>query len=724
MSTVSVYSPNNSQQSYINEDLFADTRLIAPAGCGKTMTLLHRATRVVEELKRHGIQNPQVLIVTFTNAARMELERKIGENSPLKQNIVISTLNKLGSDLLKSHAKKLHHDSPVYTDGSDIAKRNKWYYHCFKSFLEKDERFELLWHYLQDERGKLDSENTLQLFSVVDRLKETGMDLESFDNPNCFSKLVDMYKKKTISALTLNMVCDALEEFIPSFPAHNLKNLDEDGFELVLEFFKLFKESTIAQYEDVYPRFFSFEDQKYWPLYMLRKGENLGLDRFNALFVDEFQDINALDLFLIKAIRDASATKNGLCSISAVGDVDQAIFEWRGAVTNYIVDIGKHFPKMKTHQLDINYRMPANIVVHSQMLIANNPIEGYIRKKVAPYKKDNAEIRFLSGENPLLISDSVLEMVKMSKKNNDSITLLGRKRSQLVLYQVLMIEQGLPFYVDDDLNIAFSDAFNMLLKSLSFFVESDPLYDDYSLDHQLEVLFYFGSMWGRYKWSDTRKTMIRRDVDNEFYNQQFSMYELLDFCVERYAKPGKRNITNIERICRDIQDFLDSTKVSDALEILATRFDRFKKNCISEDENDIFNLDPPFELLQYYSAKYGRDFKAFINTISNARDEIIKLNESRDNFTIEPGMTYIMTATRSKGREFDHVVMLDCVDKIWPCSWPVGARRNLQEERRIFYVAMTRAKKSLTLTVPTEYAGISVSHSPYVSESGLNKYLH
>ena len=714
------YSPNAAQQSYIGEDLLANTRLIAPAGCGKTLTLLYRAKMVVEELKAHGIPNPQVLIVTFTNAARLELEKKLGEKNPLKNSIVISTLNKLGADLLKSHTEKLHRDLPVYTDGSDIAKRNKWYYHCFKRILEGDSNYGTLWDYLQDERGKLDTTKVKQLFTIVDHLKDTGMDLEHFDDP--FKKIIDTYMEKTISKLTYWMICDALKEFIPAFPAHDLRILDEDSFELLMEFFQLFKEATIKQYENASPRYFSFEDQKYWVLYKLRKGDSLGLDRFNSLFVDEFQDINALDLFLIKAIHDASAKRNGHCSISVVGDVDQAIFEWRGAVTNYIVDIGKQFQNMKTHQLEINYRMPANIVVHSQKLIAKNPIEGYIRKTVTPYKKENAEIRFITGTDPADISDSILEKVREKRKDGGSIAVLGRKRSQLILYQIRMIEQGIPFYVDQDLNIAFSDAFNMLLTSLSYLVDADPLYGEYRMSRQLETLFYFASMWGKFTWSGIREGMVTRDADCEL-EDQFSMDELLDFCAEKYSMRGRRYIANINRICMDIRSFLESETVSDALEILATRFDRFKKNCISGDEDDIFNLDPPFELLQSYASRYGRDFKSFIDAVSRARDEIIKLNEQKDNFTIEPGMIYVMTATRSKGREFDHVIILDCVDRIWPCLGPVGAKRNIQEERRIFYVAMTRAKKSLILTVPKEYAGISVSTSPYIAESGLNMYL-
>lgn len=720
MKTASNYSPNASQLEYINENYLSDTRLIAPAGCGKTMTLLHRAERIVDELRKTGISNPKVLIVTFTNAAKMELIKKIKENHFSSDSIVISTLNKLGADLIHKQTENKHHLNPIYVDNSDIEMRSKWYYHCVKQLLENDDRFEDLWCYLRVD-GKLDNENRYQLLDLVDCLKDTGIDINKCVEPSaCLETLNEMKENGDISSATYVGVWEAIETFIPLFQWRT-KNITEEGYDLVASFLQLFMEITESQYEELKPRFFSFEDQKYWPLYMMRKGENLGLDRFNAVFVDEFQDINSLDLSLIKSIREASERRNGHCSISIVGDVDQAIFEWRGAVTNYILNPIKHFPGIKTYQLDINYRMPANIVTHSQKLISYNPIDGYKRKQVIPNKKENADIRILRGSTPVAVSGEVIKMVQDSVQLGDSVALLGRKRSQLILYQILLIERGMPFYVDDDLNIAYSQVFGLLLDSLLFHESSTVLSEEQSVDYQLDILFFFASMWGRYVWSDKRKSMITRDIVRNL-SSRCSFADVLEYCSQRYSQyTAGHVIANIEKICRDITEYFQAKSIADALNILATRFDRFKKNCMTRDEEDIFNLDPPFELLQDYAKEFGGDFKSFRDKVLKARDRIIEINENKDRFAIVPGMAYIMTATRSKGREFDHVVMLDCVDKIWPCSGPVGAKRNPKEERRIFYVAMTRAKQSLVLTVPESFAGISVSPSPFIIESELQR---
>lgn len=718
MNTIASYSPNSSQLGYINEDYLSDTRLIAPAGCGKTITLLHRAERIVKELKNAGVSDPKVLIVTFTNAARMELLKKIVENNFSSESIVISTLNKLGADLIKKQTEKMNHLSPVYVDNSDIEMRSKWYYHCVKSLLENDDRFYNLWYYLKVD-GKLDNENRYQLLALVDYLKDTGIDISKCVGPSdCLESLKEMENRGEISSASFSAVCEALETFIPLFGSQNKKH-KEEGDALVTAFFQLFKEFTEIQYEEVRPRYFSFEDQKYWPLYMMRKGENLGLDQFYAVFVDEFQDINSLDLALIKAIKKASEKRNGHCSISIVGDVDQAIFEWRGAVTNYILNPYKHFPGIKTHQLDINYRMPANIVFHSQKLIYNNPIDGYDRKLVRPNKTENADIRLIRGLTPISISEEIIRNVRESIKKKESIAILGRKRSQLILYQMLLIEKGISFYVDDDLNIAYSQAFSLLIDSLSYHAFLSLLKEKCAAFYHLDKLFFFASMWGRYEWGEKRKNMVKRDVYRDL-PPSCSLSDVLEYCSKKYSQfSNKQKIANIERICRDIGDYFAAKNVSEALSILATRFDRFKKSCMTRDEDDIFNLDPPFELLQEYAKGFGDDFKAFRAKVLTARDRIIEINENRDRFAIVPGMAYIMTATRSKGREFDHVVMLDCVDKIWPCNGPIGTKINLKEERRVFYVAMTRAKKTLSLTIPKTFAGITVSLSPYTRESGL-----
>ena len=80
-----------------------------------------------------------------------------------------------------------------------------------------------------------------------------------------------------------------------------------------------------------------------------------------------------------------------------------------------------------------------------------------------------------------------------------------------------------------------------------------------------------------------------------------------------------------------------------------------------------------------------------------------------------------MTGIRSKGREFDSVILLDAIDQIWPCVGPSGTIDNEEEERRMFYVAMTRSKEELIITLPNQYGYYRTSPSPYLEESGIIK---
>ena len=93
-----------------------------------------------------------------------------------------------------------------------------------------------------------------------------------------------------------------------------------------------------------------------------------GAARYDHILVDEFQDINPLDLALIKVIVERNQS-----TLTIVGDDDQAIFEWRGASPEYILQPQRYFGSpFKDYLLETNYRSPRNIVTHSQNLIAHN----------------------------------------------------------------------------------------------------------------------------------------------------------------------------------------------------------------------------------------------------------------------------------------------------------------------------------------------------------------
>ena len=142
---------------------------------------------------------------------------------------------------------------------------------------------------------------------------------------------------------------------------------------------------------------FTLEDQKYWALIDIEKEieagkSTTGMHRYNHILVDEFQDINVLDLNLLKAI--ANINKSNL---TIVGDDDQAIYEWRGATPTFILNPDQHIcPGYETHLLDVNYRSPRNVVHLSQKLIKNN--HNRVEKNVKAYSNEDAEVAIINNE--------------------------------------------------------------------------------------------------------------------------------------------------------------------------------------------------------------------------------------------------------------------------------------------------------------------------------------
>ena len=157
-------------------------------------------------------------------------------------------------------------------------------------------------------------------------------------------------------------------------------------------FFTFWRKATARLLEE---STFTFEDQKYWNYLDIEAdaadGKTqtgpAGAARYDHIMVDEFQDINPLDMALIKAI-----SQRHRATLTIVGDDDQAIFEWRGATPEYILHPEQYLgASFDDYHLQVNYRSPKNIVEHSQSLISNN--KNRVSKRVkAAEGADTAEI--------------------------------------------------------------------------------------------------------------------------------------------------------------------------------------------------------------------------------------------------------------------------------------------------------------------------------------------
>ena len=707
------YTPNKSQKAYIDESINANTRLIAPAGCGKTITLLKRAERVIDELKARGIDNPRILIVTFTNAARIELERKMAESKYSTEYYTIRTLNKLGAESIRfySDAEKIQ-----FVDDSDSSKIRLWYQKTCRDYLETSHR-EKYPNFLQSlqENNISESERNSMLFSFFERVKETGIDLEKTVNLNSFVDGIDELERK--NRIDKNYYIKPILDFESDSVKKKLNPYlnKEINQKLLSEMVNLFNEATTDLYSRKYASVFSLTDQKYMLLYKLRNDEAPWFDKFDHVFVDEFQDINALDLALVNEIVRYSDTNERRCFLSVVGDPDQAIFEWRGSSPKYIKKPesffdGKIFIR---HRLNINYRMPQNIVGFSQNLIKYNhkkelkPLEAFL-------KYDASIERLLDESSPVVISEAIIKRIDEFLDEGKSIAILGRKRNQLIIPQLQLLKHGVPFIADSEINLAQSKSFRCILGMLES--HEKGLSCKSCTKETLDSFFNFANMFSFFPWAKKDEDTVRTQIASEF-PIVCSITDIMDFC-DKCLKNIRRDI---ESLIEAIKRFMDETMVFIALEILQENYEGLRKASFGNDNGDLFRVEPPFPLMIEFAADYGEDFNGFVHVLKQAIEQSEKLNEESDAFEIKQKTVYMMTAHKSKGREFDSVIILDAIENIWPCKLKeqVDAEVNIPEERRLFYVAMTRAKKDLIVTVPKIYGGVSTQKSRFIKESGI-----
>jgi DNA helicase-2/ATP-dependent DNA helicase PcrA len=213
---------------------------------------------------------------------------------------------------------------------------------------------------------------------------------------------------------------------------------------------------------------FTLEDQKYFGWLTLRRDiaegrRPEGDAAITHILVDEFQDINPLDLALILTIADLNGSR-----LTIVGDDDQAIFEWRGAAPDFILYPEQHLRRnFSTQILTRNYRCPRNIVEKSARLIAHNKRRE--SKEMIPVSTVDAQIDRLHGETFLHTTQRITEEIAAFVKAGvpgARMALLSRKRAQLIPYQILLARDEIAFCAAEDLHVFLSDTFERLLRAL------------------------------------------------------------------------------------------------------------------------------------------------------------------------------------------------------------------------------------------------------------------
>jgi DNA helicase II / ATP-dependent DNA helicase PcrA len=680
---------DESQLAFVNSTA-ANIRLLAPAGSGKTTTLLYRCRRLIEQSPKD-----KVLLFTFTRVACEELKQRLRTNpdfAEIRENVSVFTLNSYGNRLLKQRFsgfrqlgtdKKARHFvlsnylRPVVTASPVLAEKIE-----SKSWVAKHAR---------------------AVLDLMDLMKSLGFDHEQMSSFEGFARHIVFLSENGMVLMVRNIV-EKLKE-IDCVEGLQGKDAFKKAYENFVVFYQKATEMLRLQNQ------FTIEDQKYWGWKITQESPKVsGAARYAHIMVDEFQDINPVDLLFVNALRERHQA-----TMTVVGDDDQTIFEWRGATPNYILKPGDFFTNngekmsFETFVLAKNYRSPRNVVDISQRLIKRNTER--VAKDVTAVSREYADISVMTSDS----YDEVVEAVEKDLANPEikRIAVISRKKSHLIPYQIILAGRNQKFYAAEDLNVMLTDAFNVL-KGMIDIKRRQKEMPRQSLMTVVEDLVRLCNAVFRYP-------MKRPDAEALKAWLYQGNYSDIIGGIQHFAKMPFDQVKGIDpdKYVGRLVQFAKMETVADCIECISDEFTGLKKDYRKADD-DIFYADPPFPELAQFARRYGGDFSRFCCDIERTiatLSSVIAADEDKDMSEAEReklnAKLCLMTGLRTKGKEFDSVYVLHSDQDVWPIKMAVAEDR-VEAERRLFYVAVTRAKKKLTFVT-----GATQLPSPYLSEMGL-----
>lgn len=398
--------------------------------------------------------------------------------------------------------------------------------------------------------------------------------------------------------------------------------------------------------------------------------------RFRYVFVDEYQDTNNIQYELIKIL---SNYHNNIC---AVGDADQSIYKWRGANINNILNFEKDFDNSKRVILSQNYRSTKNILNSANAVISNN--NERIKKDLWTSNEDgNLPTLFeaQSGtEEAYYVVDEINKLINLGKSLNE-IAILYRSNSLSRAFEEQLIKNNIKYKVIGGIKFYDRAEIKDILAYLRLIVNTNDdislrriinspkrgigdvtvdklneisLKENTSLYNSLNFLETYSNMFDQraFKKLESFKNLIDNLI---LKSNNMNIFELVEFLLERVEYINlleKQNTIEAKSKIENIQEFLGSIKLYE------------------EDDSEATLAD----------------FISGISLLSDV-DKTEELSEA----------VSLLTVHSAKGLEFENVFLVALEEGIFPSSY-AEEDEDLQEERRLMYVAITRAKENLNMS--------------------------
>ncbi len=419
-----------------------------------------------------------------------------------------------------------------------------------------------------------------------------------------------------------------------------------------------------------------FNDLLLLPIRLLKENAkilNLYQKTWKYVLVDEFQDTNSPQFEIVSLL--AGKHKN----ITVVGDDDQSIYGWRGAnIDNILTNFQETFAKNIEIKLEKNYRSTQRILDGAWSVVSNN--KNRAEKKLEATRGKGDKISLISTgsdeEESNAICDSIKSEIKLNKNTFKDFAVLYRTNAQSRSIEQAMVKEGLPYNIVGGTKFYDRKEIKDVLAYLTLVANNN---DDIALKRIINFPV--------------------RGIGEKSINifvglaakKKISLFESLEFCRDLKLR-GKQQ-DSIENFYNSIKKFSNLLETLDPKELMRTLLEEFnienyyKNNPAEQDRYD--NIQELKASVDKFSDQIGGNLKDFLQEISLFTD-IDEWDDKENSITL-------MTVHAAKGLEFPTVFVSGLEQGLFPLVRIDDGPDQMEEERRLFYVAVTRAMNQVYL---------------------------
>lgn len=449
-----------------------------------------------------------------------------------------------------------------------------------------------------------------------------------------------------------------------------------------------------------------FDDLLVNALHVLRDNPDILAEyqhRFRYILVDEYQDTNHIQYEIICLLAKA---RQNLC---VVGDDDQCIYQWRGADISNILNFEKDFPQARVIKLEQNYRSYGNILAAAHSVIRNN--RGRKAKKLWTDKEAGDKIvyrRCDSDKEEAYYIAQEIDLLKNGQRTYDDFAILYRTNAQSRLFEDALKRRGIPYQILSGFSFYERKETKDMICYMRLVV--NPA-DDLALKRVInEPKRGIGAV-----------TLGKLEALARVHG--LSLLDILSQDEISYSLPAKAQkavgeMVRIIRLCAQEKENLRVSDIYDQLLVKSGYLKALEAEDTQEAASRIENLmDFKSFIYDYEKEKEDTGEKATLEEFL----EKVATNGDADKMEEGTGKVTLMTMHSAKGLEFPIVFLPGMEDGLFPGHRALDNENGMEEERRLCYVGMTRAREKLFLT-GASYR-VLYGHSEYTRESTFLREL-